>query len=54
MSRQLRAGGEINDLDKLLERAKLLLTIEEPGKTAAAVEATLPADIVVLQEQISA
>ena len=54
VSRQLRAAGEIDDLDKLLERAKLLLTIEEPGKTAAAVEATIPAEVAVLQEQISA
>jgi len=27
--------GEVSDLDKVLERAKLLMTIEEPQMTAA-------------------
>ena len=54
VSKQLWAAGEIDDLDKLLERAKLLLTIEEQRKTAAAVEARIPAEVVVLLEQISA
>ena len=53
VSRQLRAAGEISDLDKLLERAKLLLTIEEQEKTAAA-QATVPAEVVALKEQVSA
>ena len=53
MSRQLRAAGEISDLDKLLERAKLLLTIEEQEKTAA-VHATVPSEVVALKEQVSA
>ena len=53
VSRQLRAAGEISDLDKPLEQAKLLLTIEEQEKTAA-IQATVPAEVVALKEQISA
>ena len=44
VSRQLRAAGEISDLDKPLEQAKLLLTIEEQEKTAA-IQATVPAEV---------
>ena len=29
ISKQLRATGEMNDLDRVIERAKLLLTIED-------------------------
>ena len=32
VSRQLRAAGEIDDLDKVLGRAKLLLTMKNKGK----------------------
>ena len=35
IGKQLRATGEVNDLDKVLEWAKLLRTIEEPQKSAA-------------------
>ena len=35
IAKQLRATGEVSDLDRVLERAKLLMTIEEPQKTAA-------------------
>ena len=35
ISKQLRATGELNDLDAVTERAKLLMTIEEPQKIAA-------------------
>ena len=35
IGKQLRATGEVSDLDKVLERAKLLMTIEEPQTTAA-------------------
>lgn len=35
IGKQLRATGEVNDLDRVLERAKLLMTIEEPQKIAA-------------------
>ena len=35
ISKQLRATGEVNDVDVVMERAKLLMTMEEPQKTAA-------------------
>ena len=35
IAKQLRATGEVSDLDRVLEQAKLLMTIEEPQKTAA-------------------
>ena len=35
ISKQLRATGAVNDLDEVMERAKLLMTIDEPQKTAA-------------------
>ena len=35
IGKRLRATGEVSDLDKVLERAKLLMTIEEPQTTAA-------------------
>ena len=54
VSRQLWAAGEIDDLNKVLGRAKLLLTIEEQGKTTAAVDTTIPAEVEALKEQISA
>ena len=34
IGKQLRATGEVNDLDRVLERAKLLMTIEEPQKNS--------------------
>ena len=48
------AAGEIDDLNKVLGRAKLLLTIEEQGKTTAAFDTTIPAEVGALKEQISA
>jgi len=35
IGKQLHATGEVNDLDRVLERAKLLMTIEEPQMAAA-------------------
>ena len=35
IAKQLQATGEVSDLDRVLERAKLLMTIEELQKTAA-------------------
>ena len=49
IGKQLRATGEINDLDRVIERAKLLLTIEEPQRTAA----TQLTEVKELKEQIS-
>ena len=34
IGKQLRATGEVNDLDRVLEQTKLLMTIEEPQKAA--------------------
>ena len=50
---ELRTAGQIDVLDKVLGRAKLLLTIEKRGKTTAAVD-TISADVGALKEQISA
>ena len=49
ISKQLRATGEVNDLDRVMERVKLLITIEEPQRTAA----TQITEIAELKEQIS-
>ena len=50
IGKQLRATGEVNDLDRVLEQAKLLMTIEEPQK-AAAVQTS---EVQELREQVSA
>ena len=49
LRKQLRATGEVNDVDAVMERAKFLMTMEEPQKTAA----TKPAEVQELKEQIS-
>ena len=41
VSRQQLAAGDNDDLDKVLGRAKLLLTIEEQGRTTAAVDTAI-------------
>ena len=38
VSKHLRAAGEIDNLDRLMQRAKLLMTLDYSEKTAAAVE----------------
>ena len=53
VSKQLRAVGEINDLDKVLERAKLLLTMDEQEQTAAIKTTERPLEMEVLQQQVS-
>ena len=53
VSKQLRAVGEINDLDKVLERAKLLLTMDEQEKTAAIKTTERLLEMEVLQQQVS-
>ena len=35
ISKQLRATGEVNDVDAVMELVKLLMTMEEPQKIAA-------------------
>ena len=64
VSKQLQAAGEINDLEKLIQRAKLLMTInakEKPeGKSVAAVQQpisqveALTKQVATLTEQIAA
>ena len=49
IGKQLRATGDISDLDRVLERAKLLMTIEEPQKTAA----VQTSEVQELREQVS-
>lgn len=49
IGKQLRATGEVNDLDIVMEWAKLLMMIEEPQK-AAAIQTT---EVQELKEQIS-
>ena len=54
VSKQLRATGEVSDLDKVLERAQLLLTIEKQEKSAAIEAKEEPSEVESLREQISA
>ena len=49
IGKQLRATGDVSDLDRVLERAKLLMTIEEPQKTAA----VQTSEVQELREQVS-
>ena len=50
---QLQAVGEIDNLDKVIERAKLLLTIDK-GENIAAIKTTeMPREMEVLQQQVS-
>ena len=56
ISKQLRAMGALDDLDVVLERAKLLMTIEEPQKTAAVQTSEIQdlEQISLLTEQVAA
>ena len=57
ISKQLRVMGALDDLDVVVERAKLLMTIEEPQKTAAVQSSEiqdLKEQISVLTEQVAA
>ena len=54
VSKQLRATGEVSDLDKVLERAQLLLTIERQEKSAAIEAKEELSEVESLREQISA
>ena len=49
ISKQLRATGEVNDMNAVMEQAKLLMMMEEPHKTAA----FQTAKVQELKEQIS-
>ena len=50
MSRQLRATGEAKDLAATMERARLLISLDDQGQTATVREG--PSDVEQLQEQI--
>jgi hypothetical protein len=62
VSKQLRATGTVNDLDDIVERAKLLLTLEQEERPVATLEtseslsqfATLQQQITNLTEQVAA
>ena len=54
VSKQLRVTGKVGDLDKVLERAQLLLTIEKQEKSAAIEAKEGPSEVEALKEQISA
>ena len=57
ISKQLRATGALDNLDVVVERAKLLMTIEEPQKTAAVQSneiQDLKEQILLLTEQVAA
>ena len=49
INKQLRATGEVSDVDAVMERVKLLMTMEEPQK-ATAIKST---EVQELKEQIS-
>ena len=53
VSKQLRAVGDIDDLDKVIERAKLLLTIDKRENIAAIETTETPREMEVLQQQVS-
>ena len=54
VSKQLPAAGEIDDLDRLMQRAKLLMTLDYSEKTAAAVEKQQMDAVEALKEQVIA
>ena len=53
VSRQLRATGEIYDLEKAMERAKLLMTITNEEQAAAVKQNDSPSELDDLRQQIS-
>ena len=53
VSGQLRAAGEVHDLEKVLERAKLLMTIKNEEQAAAVKQNDRPSELDELKQQIS-
>ena len=54
VSKQLHATGEINNLEKMVDRAKLLLTLNHEER-ATMVGSSMPSlDVVLLQQQVAA
>jgi len=55
VSKQLRAAGTVDDLDAIVQRAKLLMTLEQTSEKAASVDKVdLDSTIGQLQQQIAA
>ena len=55
VSKQLRAAGTVDDLDAIVQRAKILMTLEQTSEKAASVDKVdLDAAIGQLQQQIAA
>lgn len=52
VSKQLRATGETNDIDRILERARLLMMMDDREHTAAAISEK-PNDVQQLREQLA-
>ena len=52
-SKQLRVGGEVKALDTAISRARLIMTVDEPGRNAAATVAEKPSEVEALKEQIA-
>ena len=54
VSRPIRASGEVQDLDKAVERARLLMTVSEAHNAAAVVPDSQPASVTSkLEEQVA-
>ena len=50
MSKQLRASGaEVKALDTAISRARLIMTVDEPGRNAAAAVAEKPSEVEALR-----
>lgn len=54
VSKQLRATGEIDDLDKMVDWAKLLLTLDHAERAATVGFPTPTSTVVLLQQQVAA
>ena len=53
VSKKLRATGEIDDLDKMVDRAKLLLTLDHEERAATVSSPTTSSDVALLQQQVA-
>ena len=54
VSKQLRATGEIDDLEKMVDRAKLLFTLDHEEQAATVGPPAPNSDVIVLQQQVAA
>ena len=53
ISKQLRATGEIDDLEKMVDRAKLLLTLDHEERAATVGPPMPSSDVLLLQQQVA-